>query len=80
MTQQTSFTIDKGPVVVPGGSFSNLIKVESEYETEFLGIAVTGSITEWYALDVGMIWHIGVVEALGTVAVTDFKLRSHQVD
>ena len=62
--------------MLPAGSYSNVIKVVSDYETEFMGIPVVGTITEWYALDVGLIWHIGVLEALGTFATTDFRLRS----
>ncbi len=79
-SEDITITIEKDLLSVEAGSFAGLIKVTRESEGSLVGIPTFGSITEWYALDVGLVKHVGEVIVLGTSATTTFELKSYDVE
>ena len=79
VTGSITITVDKGPVVVPAGSFTNLIRVTHEFSAN-PGLPLDGFLEEWFALDVGLVRHASVLDfGAGIQQTTTFSLRSFEV-
>lgn len=80
VTQTTTITMESDPLTVGAGTFTDLIKVTHEYTAETLGVQISGTTTEWFKLDIGLVKHIGVLDILGSTSTTTFTLASFDVD
>lgn len=81
VTDRITIFPDLGPLTVPAGTFTGLIRVEHRYNGVVQGgFAVTGVTTEWFAPEVGLVRHVGEVTLAGFVATTEFSLRSYEVN
>jgi hypothetical protein len=45
-----------------------------------LGVQISGTTTEWFKLDIGLVKHIGVLDILGSISTTTFTLASFDVN
>lgn len=80
VTGTLTITHEEDPFEVEAGTFSEVIKAVTDYEASLLGFSVVGRITEWYALDVGMLKHIGnfTVAGFGLTSETVLELQSFE--
>jgi hypothetical protein len=75
-----TITIEKDPLTVGAGTFTGLFKVVHDYTGTSQGIAISGTTTEWFALEVGLVKHVGDLNVLGSVFTTTFELSSYELN